>query len=119
MHNGSFEYRSVIGKLNNLEKGYHPDIAYIVHQYVRFTSTLKKEHVQSLQWLGRYPKGTQKKGTIFNPKTGKYLDVYVDYEFAGNWDQDNSLDRDTTQSRHGYRVMYAGCPLVRKSQLHT
>ena len=36
---------------------------------------------------------------------GKYLDVYVDAHFAGNLDQDKSLDRETVQYRHGYIVM--------------
>ena len=54
-----------------------------------------------------------------NPKTGKSLEVYVGVDFAGNWDQDESFDRDTTRYRYGYIIMCAGCPLVCKSQLHT
>ena len=40
----SFDYRSVIGKLNYLEKGTRSDIAYATHQCARFCSDPKKEH---------------------------------------------------------------------------
>jgi len=32
---GDFDYRSVVGKLNYLEEGSRPDIAYAVHQCAR------------------------------------------------------------------------------------
>ena len=53
------------------------------------------------------------------PNTGKYLEVYVDADFSGNWDKDHSLDRDTERSIHGYIIMYTGFPVVWKSQLQT
>ena len=34
--NGRFHYRSVIGKLNYLDKGTRPDITYATHQCARF-----------------------------------------------------------------------------------
>jgi hypothetical protein len=37
-------YRSVIGKLNFLEKSTRPDISYAVHQCARFASHPKKSH---------------------------------------------------------------------------
>ena len=53
---------------------------------------------------------------MLRPKTGKYLDVYVDADFNGNWDKDKSLDRGTARSNHSYIIMYAGFPLLWKSQ---
>jgi hypothetical protein len=47
------------------------------------------------------------------------MEVYVDADFSGNWDQKESLDRDTARSRHGYIIMYAGCPVLWKSQMQT
>jgi hypothetical protein len=41
----------------------------------------------------------------------------VDADFAGNWDPKDFEDRDTARSRHGYYIMYAGCPILWKSQL--
>ena len=36
--NGDFDYRSIIGKLNFLEKSTRPDIAFAVHQCARFSA---------------------------------------------------------------------------------
>jgi hypothetical protein len=63
--------------------------------------------------------GTRDKGIIIKPKMDKELEVYVDADFAGNWDQEETEDRDTARSRHGYLIYYAGCPILWKSQLQT
>ena len=115
----SFDYKSVIGKLNYLEKATRSDIAYIVHQCARFTACPKKEHGEAVRWLVKYLKGTRDKGTILRPNGEKQLEVYVDADFSGNWDPKEKWDRDTARSRHGYFVMYAGCPILWKSQLAT
>jgi hypothetical protein len=82
---GSFNYRSLIGKLNYLEKGSRSGIAYITHQCARITTCPKKEHGEALRRLGRYLIGTRKKGLILRPDPSKGLEVYVDADFAGNW----------------------------------
>ena len=64
-------------------------------------------------------KGTRNKGTILRPDKTKGLEVYVDADFAGNWDPKEHQDRDTARSRHGYIIMYARCPILAKSQLQT
>lgn len=114
---GAFDYRSVIGKLNYLERGTRSDIAYIVHQCARFTACPKVEHAEALKWLGRYLHGTRNKGTILRPKSDHQLEVYVDADFVGNWNVEEADQRDTARSRHGYYIMYAGCPVSWKSQL--
>ena len=68
---GSFNYRSVIGKLNYLEKATRSDISFAVHQCARFVSEPKKEHGEAVRWLGRYLKGTKDKGTIMKPMSGR------------------------------------------------
>ena len=70
-----------------------------------------------IKWLARYLKGTRNKGTIYRPDPTRDLEVYVDADFAGNWDPKESGDRDTARSRHGYFIMYKGCPILWKSQL--
>ena len=115
----SFNYRSVIGKMNYLERGSRSDISYAVHQCARFCSDPKKEHGQAIKWLGRYLLETRDKGTILKPKMDKELEVYVDADFAGNFDPKDTLSRDTARSRNGYFVMYKTCPLSWKSQLQT
>jgi hypothetical protein len=115
----SFDYRSVVGKLNYLEKATRSDIAYITHQCACFTTAPKEEHAKAIRWLGRYLKATRDKGLIFRPDKGRGLELYVDTDFTGNWDPKETQDRDTARSRHGYIVMYEGFPLLWKSQLQT
>ena len=114
---GSFHYRSVIGKLNYLEKCTRPDISYAAHQCARFTEDPKLEHGKAVRWLGRYLKGTRDKGIIFRPIKDKDLEVYVDADFVGNWTKEEANDRDNARSRHGYIIQYNGCPILWKSQL--
>ena len=49
-----FHYRSVIGKLNFLEKSTRPEIAYAVHQCTRFCANPKKSHAEAVKQIGRY-----------------------------------------------------------------
>ena len=47
----------------------------------------------------------------------KGLELYVDADFAGNWDPAETDDVDTARSRHGFSVKYANCVIHWKSQL--
>jgi Reverse transcriptase (RNA-dependent DNA polymerase) len=116
---GAFDYRSIIGKLNYLEKGSRADIAYITHQCARFAGNPKVEHGDAIKWLGRYLKGTRDKGLILNPDGKSGLEVYVDADFVGNWDPEDTQSRDSARSRHGYIIKYNGCPILWKSQMAT
>ena len=113
----SFHYRSVIGKLNYLEKGTRSDISYITHQCARFMERPKERHAAAIRWLVRYLKGTRTRGFIMRPDKSKGLEVYVDADFSGNWCKEDAADIDTARSRHGYVIKYMNCPLVWKSQL--
>ena len=118
-HDNSFHYRSVIGKLNYLEKSTRPDIAYAVHQCARFSSEPKIEHTQAVKLIGRYLKHTRDKGIICTPKE-ESLECYADAGFAGDWDPEIAEhDNSTARSRSGHVIMYAGCPLVWASKLQT
>lgn len=118
-HDESLNYRSVIGKLNYLEKSTRPDIAYAVHQCARFSANPRIEHTKAVKLIGRYLKKTKEKGITCHVKRESIL-CYADAGFAGDWDpiiaeHDNS----TARSRTGYVIMYAGCPLVWASKLQT
>ena len=106
----------MIGKLNYLEKCTRPDIAYAAHQCAGFTENPKVEHAKAVRWLARY-RGTMNKGIIMHPDKTKHMSMYVDADFAGNWHRDESNDRDTARSRHGYTITYLNCPIVWKSQM--
>ena len=102
-----------------LEKGSRPELAQAVHQCARFSADPRREHGEAVKWIGRYLAGTRDKGLILKP-TDDSFDVYADADFSGNWDAKVALeDRDTARSRHGYVVLYAGCPIVWASQLQT
>ena len=44
-----FNYRSVIGKLNFLEKSTRPDITYAVHQCTHFSADPKQSHADAIK----------------------------------------------------------------------
>jgi len=114
-----FDYRSIIGKLNFLEKSTRPDISQAVHQAARFAADPKKAHGKAVEWLCRYLAGTRDKGLIYDPKDQSF-DVYVDSDFAGNWDPEEAPnDADTARSRTAYVIMYAGCPILWGSRLQS
>jgi Reverse transcriptase (RNA-dependent DNA polymerase) len=116
---GHFGYRSVVGKMLYLEKCTRPDLAYAVHQCARFSADPKYEHGQAIKWLGRYIYETRNKGMIFKPDDSG-LELYVDSDWAGNWDRTTAgHDPDTARSRHGYVLKYAGCPVLWASQMQT
>ena len=49
-----FHYRSVIGKLNFLEKSTCPDISISVHQCARVSENPRKSHAEAVKRIGRY-----------------------------------------------------------------
>ena len=51
-HESSFNYFSVIGKLNYMERATRGNIYYITHQCARFTGDPKVEHAKAILWLG-------------------------------------------------------------------
>ena len=114
-----WDYRSVIGKLNFLEKSTRPDIAYAVHQCARFSANPKKSHANAVKQIVRYLIGTRDKGIIIAP-TGNEFEVYCDSNFVGDYNKDTShYDVMTAKSRGGHIIMYAGCPIVWSSKMLT
>ena len=112
--------RRVIGKLNFIANSTRADVAYATHQIARFVSKPKQEHVKAVEWLTKYLVQTKDEGYIIDPDSSKGLQVYVDADFAGNWDPRLAgEDIDTARSRHGYIIMYAGVPIIWKSALQT
>ena len=116
----SFHYRSVIGKLNYLEKGTRADISYITHQCARFTHNPKMTHAKAVQWIGRYLKSNRTKDFIMKPDPNKEMEVFVDTDFSGNLnkeDNDTNDTNDSARSRHGYIIKFMNCPILWKSQM--
>ena len=59
-----WSYRSIIGKLNFLEKSTRPDIAYAVHQCARFSANPKASHAAAVRNIVRYLIGTPEQGIV-------------------------------------------------------
>jgi hypothetical protein len=114
-----WHYRSIIGKLNFLEKSTRLDLGYSVHQCARFSADPKESHATAVKRIGKYLLGTMDKGLIFNPRDHSF-DCWVDADFVGNWDRVNAdVDPSTAKSRTGYVITYAACPIVWASKLQT
>ena len=117
--NFPWDYRSVIGKLNFLEKSTRPDIAYATHQCARFLANPKKSHGEAVKHIGRYFLGTKDKGLILKPGNESF-ECYVDADFMGNWDKTIAAeDPNTAKSRYGFVVKYCEVPLYWQSKLQT
>jgi hypothetical protein len=115
-----YDYRSIVGKLNYLEKSSRPDISFAVHQCARFVSNPKEEHSKAIKHLGRYLKNSKEKGIQMKPDPTRSLECYVDADFSGNWNKEEAqYDSNTARSRTGFIIMYAGCPLVWASKLQS
>jgi hypothetical protein len=117
-HNEQWNYRSIIGKLNYLEKSSRPDLAYAVHNCARFSHDPKVQHSQAVKHIGRYLLGAKDKGMILTPDLEKDLEVFADADFCGLFDSETALYNPiTAKSRTGYLIKYMGCPIVWASTL--
>jgi hypothetical protein len=115
--NETWSYRSLIGKLNYLEKSTRPDIVYAVHQCARFASQPKSGHAIAIKNIGRYLLSTKDKGIICMPNNNA-IEFYADAAFAGNWNEEIAgMDKATSRSRTGFVIKYAGMMLTWGSQL--
>lgn len=119
LHDDSFSYRGVLGRLNYLMRSSRPELAYYVHICARFCLEPKKSHAEAVKHIGRYLIGTKDKGMVFKPRKEGF-DCWTDSDFCGLWNQDNA-DKDpvTARSRSAYYIMYAGCPVIWASKLQS
>ena len=118
-HKASWNYRSVIGKLNFLEKSTRGELGYAVHQAARFCQEPKQSHTNAVHRIGRYLAGTRDEGLILDPKN-EVFECYADADFCGLWDKDRAeKDPSTGRSRTGYIIRFAGCPIIWASKLQT
>ena len=76
-----YHYRSIIGKLNFLEKGTRPDLAYYAHQCARFSENPKVIHGKAVDHIVKYLIRTKDDGLIFKPTKSKCIKVYADADF--------------------------------------
>ena len=66
-----FNCRSVVKKLNFLEKITNPDIAYATHQYDRFSQDPRTSHRYAIVHLVKYLKATMTQGITLDSEDNK------------------------------------------------
>ena len=115
-----FHFRSVIGKLNILEKSTRPDISVSVHQCARFSERPKRSHAEAVKRIGRYLLATRDRGLIIRPNEQRLFECWVDADFAGNrLQRDAPVDPMTSKSRSGWIIRFAGAPITWASKIQT
>ena len=115
-----FHFRSVIGKLNFLEKSTRPDISVSMHQCARFSERPKRSHAEAVKRIGRYLLAMRDKGLIIRPNELRLFKCWVDVDYAGNWlKTDAYIDPMTSKSRSGWLIRFAGAPITWSSKLQT
>ena len=115
-----FHYRSVIGKLNFLEKSTWLDISVSVHQCAHFSESPNKSHAEAVKRIGRYLLSLRDKCLIIHPNKQWHFDCWVDANFAGNWHQkDSHIDPMMSKSCSGLIVCFAGAPITWASKMQT
>lgn len=114
-----FHYRSIIGQLNYLAATTRPEIQFAVHQCARFCADPKMSHEKAVKRIVRYLKRTKDQGLVLNVDTSKGLECFVDADFAGGYDKNDTSNPRDCLSRTGYVIKYAGCPIVWASKLQT
>ena len=115
-----YHYRSIIGKLNFLEKETRPDLAYYAHHCARFSENPKVIHDKAVDLIIKYLMITKDDGLIFKPTRSKCIEVYADVDFCGNRVKETAEDDvSTAKSRSGYVIAYAGCSIIWASKLQT
>ena len=115
-----FDYRSVIGKMNFLEKSTCPDICLATHQCAQYSSDPKRIHGTAVKRIGCYLVGTADKGLILRPMPTSSFDCWVDASFSGDWEKEIAADdASTAKSRTGYLISYNNCPLIWTSKVQT
>jgi len=115
----TWNYRSVIGKLNYIAQNTHPDISFAVHQCARYSASPTALHDLAVKRIGRYLLATKDKGIVMHPTQDFKLDMFVDADFAGIWHREYSELRECALSRTGYITTYCGCPIHWASKLQS
>jgi hypothetical protein len=91
----------------------------VTHQCARCTHSPKQTHKNALKKIGRYLKGTIKKGLTLHPSDNFKIDCYPDADFVGLWTRDNKQGPHYVRSRTCHMICLADCPVIWKSQLQT
>ena len=116
---GRFNYRSALGMLQYIGNNTHPECAYAINACARFCVTPRQVHGSALERIGRYLLGCMEDGLIIDPSGPLALDCYVDADFAGNYNKQDSDDPRSVYSRTGFVITLGNVPVLWRSKLQT
>eukprot|EP00957_Ditylum_brightwellii_P011332 856736-Ditylum_brightwellii.AAC.1 len=117
----------MVRMMNFLVNLIHPGLAHTVHQCARFCDDPKASHESAVKSMVRYLLSSREKegrekpmyGLNMKPDLNRWLEVYVDASFAGDWNRSWSKEPSSMLSRIGFIVKNANCPIIRTSKLQT
>ncbi len=110
----------MIGKLNYLAQTTKPDIMYAKHQLTKYSSNLCEPHGEAALYLVRYLKKSCDIGIRFRPDPDKGFECYCNADFSVLWNKQFTRHvPSTVESRSGWVVFYADCPIIWASKLQT
>jgi hypothetical protein len=83
----SWNFPSVIGKLNYLAHNSRPDISFAVHQCAQFSKEPKALHKKAVKHIIYYLQCRRDKPLIVKPNKNLSLNAYCDSDFDDVWHQ--------------------------------
>ena len=114
----SFNYRSAIGILQYLGNNTRPDLSCAINSCARYCNDPREPHGNAVKRIGRYLKTTVEEGIIMKPDFNNLsIDLHVDADFAGAWNNSDPEDPGGVKSRTGFLLTFAGVPLLWKSSV--
>jgi hypothetical protein len=102
-------YSSAVDSLMYAMVCSRPDLAHVMSAVSRYMANPGKEHLNAVQWIFRYLRGTSNACLRFGKST-RGLIGYVDSDYAGDLDNRRSLT--------GYVFTIGGCAVSWKARLH-
>ena len=99
--NASWNYCSIIGKLNFLTQNMHLDISMPVHMCAWYVNNPNWSHHDAVKYLCQYLHCTWTRCLILKPTDNNHLHAYVYSDFAGMWSHATSQLHNSTISCTG------------------
>ena len=112
-------YQEAVGMLRYLANSVRLEIHIAVHQTSRYSMNPMRSHELDIMRIGRYMVDNYDCGVICMIDKTKWLEVYVDADFAVVRDSDESSNADNVLSRTGFVICYTCCPIIWIIKLQT
>ena len=102
-------YRTIVGKINFLEKCMQGEMYYATHQVAQLCKYLRSMYGAAINKLSGYFHKTHNNRLILDPNCSKSFKVYAGAEFCGKQYRLTAIDDPLTEkSRSEYLIIYVG-----------